>query len=148
MKILVLQGPNINMLGKRKEAHYGAMTMEEIHERIAERASDLGCEVSFFQSNHEGALVDRVQEARDEVAAIIINPAGLTGNGYSLRDALEDSGLPFAEVHLSNIHSREAFRHHSCFTAIAIGQIAGFRWRGYLAALDMIVAAQEDRAAG
>ncbi len=140
MKILLLQGPNINMLGKRKEAHYGSTTMDEIHERLSERANALGCEVSFFQSNHEGALVDQVQASRDDVDAIIINPAGLTGNGYSLRDALEDSGLPFAEVHLSNIHAREPFRHHSVFTAIAVGQIAGFRWRGYIAALEMLEA--------
>ena len=148
MKILVLQGPNINMLGKRKEAHYGSLTMAEIHERITTRASELNCQMSFFQSNHEGALVDQVQSARDDLDAIIVNPAGITGNGYALRDALEDSGVPFAEVHLSNIHAREAFRHHSVFTAIAVGQIAGFRWRGYIAALEMLAAAHEDASAG
>ena len=148
MKILVLQGPNINMLGKRKEAQYGSMTMGEIHERITARAGELNTEVSFFQSNHEGALVDHLQTAREEVDAVIVNPAGITGNGYALRDALEDSGLPFVEVHLSNIHAREAFRHHSVFTAIAVGQIAGFRWRGYLAAFDMLVEAHRDASTG
>ncbi len=140
MKFLVLQGPNLNMLGKRKVEHYGAMTLDEIHGRIEERAGELGCEVTFCQSNHEGDLVDRVHAERDHVQGIIINPAGLTGMGYSLRDAIEDSGLPTAEVHLSNIHAREAFRRHSCFSEIAVGIVAGFRWRGYIAALEMLVA--------
>ena len=140
MTFLVLQGPNLTMLGKRKVEHYGAMTLEEIHSRIEERARDLGCEVTFCQSNHEGDLVDRVHAERDQVQGIIINPAGLTGMGYSLRDAIEDSGLPTAEVHLSNIHAREAFRRHSCFSEVAVGIVAGFRWRGYVAALEMLVA--------
>ena len=140
MKILVLQGPNINMLGRRKAAHYGTVTMDEIHEQMAERAKDLGCEVTFFQSNHQGSLVDEVQERRQDVDGIILNPAGLTGVGYSLRDAVEDSGLPMVEVHLSNIHAREEFRRHSCFSAIAVALVAGFRWRGYIAALEMLVA--------
>lgn len=144
MKFLVLQGPNLNMLGKRKVEHYGAMTLDEIHGRIEERARELGCEVTFCQSNHEGDLVDRVHAERDQVQGIIINPAGLTGMGYSLRDAIEDSGLPTAEVHLSNIHAREAFRRHSCFSEIAVGIIAGFRWRGYVAALEMLIAMAQD----
>ena len=139
MKILVLQGPNLNMLGKRKADHYGLMTLDEIHARLDERADALDCELEFLQSNHEGVLVDRVHEARDRVRGIILNPAGLTGFGYSLRDAVEDSRLPAVEVHLSNIHAREAFRRHSCFSAVAVGQVAGFKWRGYLAALDMLV---------
>ncbi|MDP6780019.1 MAG: type II 3-dehydroquinate dehydratase [Candidatus Latescibacteria bacterium] len=144
MKFLVLQGPNLNMLGKRRVEHYGAMTLDEIHGRIEERARELGCEVTFCQSNHEGDLVDRVHAERDTVQGIIINPAGLTGMGYSLRDAIEDSGLPTAEVHLSNIHAREAFRRHSCFSEIVVGTIAGFRWRGYVAALEMLVAVAQD----
>lgn len=143
-RILVLQGPNINMLGRRKAAHYGTVTMEGLHERVSERAASLGCEVRFFQSNHQGALVDRVQAVRDEVDGIILNPAGLTGVGYSLRDAIEDSELPVVEVHLSNIHAREQFRRHSCFSEIAVGLVAGFRWRGYVAALEMLVATIED----
>ena len=109
MKILVLQGPNLNMLGKRKAAHYGLVTLEEIHSRLEERAGAMGCELEFLQSNHEGVLVDKVQAERDRVQGIILNPGGLTGFGYSLRDAIEDSGLPAVEVHLSNIHAREAF---------------------------------------
>lgn len=148
VKILVLQGPNLNTLGRRKAAHYGALTMDEIHERISARARELGCAVTFFQSNHQGSLVDKVQESRDGVDGVIINPAGLTAVGYSLRDAIEDSGLPTVEVHLSNIHAREEFRRHSCFAAIVLGQIVGFRWRGYIAALEMLVSRiQEDEAA-
>ena len=139
MKILVLQGPNLNMLGKRKADHYGLVTLDEIHARLEERARALGCELECLQSNHEGVLVDRVHEARERVQGIILNPAGLTGFGYSLRDAIEDSRLPTVEVHLSNIHAREAFRRHSCFSAIVVGQVAGFKWRGYIAALEMLV---------
>jgi 3-dehydroquinate dehydratase-2 len=139
LQILVLQGPNINMLGRRKASQYGTVTMDEIHERMSEKAEAIDCELTFFQSNHQGALVDQVQAFREKSNGIILNPAGLTGVGYSLRDAIEDSGLPTVEVHLSNIHAREAFRHHSCFSAIAVGQVVGFRWRGYLAALDMLV---------
>ena len=145
VRILVLQGPNINMLGRRKAAQYGTVTMDEIHERLSVRAGELGCEITFYQSNHQGSLVDKVQETRDDVDGMIINPAGLTGVGYSLRDAIEDSGLPTVEVHLSNIHAREEFRRHSCFSAIVLGQIAGFRWRGYIAALEFLVSSiQED----
>ena len=138
-KILVLQGPNINMLGQRKASQYGTITMDEIHARMTEKAEAIDCSLTFYQSNHQGALVDQVQACRSNHDGIILNPAGLTGVGYSLRDAIEDSGLPTVEVHLSNIHAREAFRHHSCFSAIAIGQVVGFRWRGYLAALEMLV---------
>ena len=139
MKILVLQGPNLNMLGKRKAEHYGAMTLDEIHRRMAARAGELGCELTFLQSNHEGDLVDKIHAERERVGGIIINPAGLTGVGYSLRDAIEDSGLPAIEVHLSNIHAREEFRRHSCISPVAVGQIAGLKWRGYLAALEALV---------
>ena len=138
MRILVLQGPNINALGLRDVSHYGTVTMDEIHRRLEERAAALGCEVECFQSNHEGALVDRIQEAREKVSGVIINPAALTGTGYSLRDAIEDSQLPTVDVHLSNIHAREEFRRHSVISPVALGQIAGFRWRGYLAALAML----------
>ena len=139
MKILVLQGPNINMLGRRKTEHYGAVTMDEIHRRMKDRAEELGCDLLFFQSNHEGALVDKVQELREGVDGIIMNPAGLTTSSVSLRDAIDDSGLPMVEVHLSNIHARDEWRRHSMFSEIAVGIIAGFRWRGYIAALDMLV---------
>ena len=139
MKILVLQGPNINMLGRRKTEHYGTVTMDEIHDRMAKKATVLDCELDFFQSNHEGALVDKVQEIRDTIDGIIMNPAGLTTSSVALRDAIEDSHLPLVEIHLSNIHAREEWRRHSMFSEIAVGIVAGFRWRGYLSALEMLV---------
>jgi len=144
MKILVLQGPNLNMLGKRKTNHYGTVTLEEIHERMAEKASALGCILAFCQSNHEGDLVGKIHELREEVDGLIVNPAGLTGVGYSLRDAIEDSELPTIEVHLSNIHARDEFRRHSCISAVATGQIAGLKWRGYIAALEILKEILED----
>lgn len=144
MNLLVLQGPNLNMLGKRKAEHYGTMTLDDIHSRMTERARELGCELRFCQSNHEGDLIERIHEERERVDGIILNPAGLTGVGYSLRDALEDAGLPFVEVHLSNIHGREEFRRHSVFSAIALGHIAGFRWRSYTAALEVLVGHLKD----
>lgn len=144
MKILILQGPNINMLGRRKTEHYGTVTMDEIHERLENKAGELGCDIVCFQSNYEGALVDKVQEMRDSVDGIVMNPAGLTTTSVSLHDAIEDSGLPLVEIHLSNIHAREEWRRHSMFSEIAVGIVAGFRWRGYLSALDMLVAMLRD----
>ena len=138
MKFLVLQGPNLNMLGKRKTDHYGTVTLDEIHQRMQEKGDSLGCTLVFYQSNHEGDLVGKINDLRDEVDGMIVNPAGLTGVGYSLRDAIEDSELPTIEVHLSNIHAREEFRRHSCISAIAMCQIAGLRWRGYIAALEIL----------
>ncbi len=145
MKILVLQGPNINMLGRRKTEHYGMMTMDEIHRRMSEKSQALGCELVFFQSNHEGALVDQIQEWREKIDGIIMNPAGLTTTSVSMRDAIEDSKLPLVEVHLSNIHAREEWRRHSVFSEIAVGIVAGFRWRGYLAALEMLVGILQEK---
>ena len=140
MKILVLQGPNINMLGKRKAEHYGSVTMEEIHKKMSQKASELGCELTFFQSNHEGAMIDYIQSNSDRVQGIIINAGALTHYGLSMRDALADAGLPTVEVHLSNIHSREEFRRLSVVAALAVGQIAGLGWRGYLYALEYLAA--------
>ncbi len=144
MKILVLQGPNINMLGRRKAEHYGTVTMDEVHARLEQKADELDCEIAFFHSNYEGALVEKVQEMRDSVDGILMNPAGLTTTSVSLRDALEDAGLPLVEIHLSNIHARETWRRHSLFSEIAVGIIAGFRWRGYVSALEMLVGMLRD----
>lgn len=138
MRVLVLQGPNLNMLGKREAGHYGTLTLDEIHRKMSDRAVSLSCDLEFYQSNHEGDLVDKIQSERDNIDGIILNPAGLTGVGYSLRDAIEDSGVPTVEVHLSNIHAREAFRSNSVISAVATGQIVGLRWRGYLAALEVL----------
>ncbi len=135
-KILVINGPNLNNLGRRDPGQYGSMTLPQIETAITERAAELGVEVAFFQSNHEGAIVDYLQENSGDADGIVINPAALTGVGYSIGDALRDAGLPLIEVHLSNIHAREEFRRHSVIAPIAVGQVAGLGWRGYLYALE------------
>ena len=140
MNFLVLNGPNLNMLGKREASYYGVMTLESIQEEIKTKARELDVDVEFFQSNHEGALVDYIQAHSSGASGIIINAGALTHYGISLRDALADSRLPFVEVHLSNIHAREEFRHRSMIAAIAVGQIAGLGWRGYLFALEYLAA--------
>ena len=137
-KILVINGPNLNNLGRRDPGQYGSMTLPEIEAAVKDRARELGVEVAFFQSNHEGAIVDFLQESSEDADGIVINPAALTGVGYSLGDALRDAGLPLIEVHLSNIHAREEFRRNSVVAPIAVGQIAGLGWRGYLYALEHI----------
>ncbi|HIF12426.1 MAG TPA: type II 3-dehydroquinate dehydratase [Dehalococcoidia bacterium] len=135
-KILVINGPNLNNLGRRDPGQYGSMTLPEIEAAITDRAKELGVEVQFFQSNYEGAIVDFLQENAGRADGIVINPAALTGVGYSLGDALRDALLPLIEVHLSNIHAREEFRRHSVVAPIAVGQVAGLGWRGYLYALE------------
>ena len=139
MKILIVNGPNLNRLGIRDPSQYGSDTLADIETRISERAESLNVEVDFFQSNHEGAIVDYLQSAASDAAGLVINAGALTHYGISLRDALADTGLPFVEVHLSNVHAREEFRHHSVMAALAKGQIAGLGWRGYLYALDYLV---------
>ncbi len=140
MKILVIHGPNLNMLGSRQTAVYGDKTLVEIDSLLQKRARELGIELETLQSNHEGALVDFIQEKSPEAAGIIINPGALTHYGLSLRDALADTSLPVIEVHLSNIHAREEFRQQSVIAPIARGQISGLGWRGYIAALEIIAA--------
>lgn len=135
-KILVINGPNLNNLGKRDSSLYGTKTLSDIESDISSRASELGLEVQFFQSNHEGSIVDFIQEASGGANGVIINAGALTQVGYSILDALLDSQLPFIEVHLSNIHAREEFRQKSVFASKAVGQMAGFGPSGYLYALD------------
>ena len=140
MKILVINGTNLNMLGERNKALYGDKTLAEIDTLVQKRAGELGVEVLSFQSNSEGALIDFIQAQAPKADAIIINPGALTHYGLSLRDALADSTLPVIEVHLSNIYAREEWRHKSVIAPIARGQISGLGWRGYIAALEIIAA--------
>jgi 3-dehydroquinate dehydratase-2 len=139
MKILVIHGPNLNMLGKREKSVYGEKTLQQIDALLKKEAKALGVDVVTFQSNHEGALVDFVQEQADSARGIIINPGALTHYGFSLLDALVDSRLPVIEVHLSNIHQREEWRANSIIAPVAQGQISGLGWRGYVAALQILV---------
>ena len=142
MKILVIHGPNLNMLGTRQVAIYGNKSLAEIESQLQRRARELKIELEVFQSNHEGALIDFIQEKAPKAAGIIINPGALTHYGLSLRDALADCSLPVIEVHLTNIYAREEFRHCSVIAPVARGHIAGLGWRGYIAALEFIAAAE------
>jgi 3-dehydroquinate dehydratase-2 len=138
MRILVIHGPNLNMLGKRDKAIYGEKTLQEIDALLKKEARALGVDVVAFQSNHEGALIDFVQEQADSARGIIINPGALTHYGFSLLDALVDSKLPIIEVHLSNIYQRDEWRTRSIVAPIAQGQISGLGWKGYVVALQIL----------
>jgi len=140
MKILVINGPNLNMLGKRDKEIYGGKTLAEIDSLIKEQGEALNMEVVTFQSNSEGALIDFIQEQADSASGIIINPGALTHYGLSLRDVLADTKLPIIEVHLSNIYAREEWRARSVIASIAKGQISGLGWSGYITALRALVA--------
>ena len=139
MKILVINGPNLNMLGVRDVAHYGAKTLRDIEVLMQEKSLALGAILEFFQSNHEGFIVDFIQENYTLASGIIINPGALTHYGLSMRDALEDTKLPIVEVHLSDIHSREEFRKISVVEEIGLKQISGIGWNGYIEALEYLV---------
>jgi len=135
-KILVINGPNLNLLGTREPEIYGRQTLAEIMQALTAEAQAMGLQVESCQSNHEGELVDRVHRAAQEgVSGIIINPGGYTHTSVALRDAISGVGLPTIEIHLSNIHAREAFRQHSYIAPVAIGQICGFGAAGYSLAL-------------
>ena len=135
-EILVLNGPNLNLLGTREPEHYGTMTLEAINERLARQGQAAGHRLSFYQSNAEHELVGRVQQAiKDNVAFILLNPAAFTHTSVALRDAMAAARIPFIEVHLSNVQARESFRKHSYFSDLAVGVISGLGAQGYELAL-------------
>lgn len=140
MKILIINGSNLNMLGKRDKTTYGEKTLPEIDSLLKKQGEKLNVEIVSFQSNSEGALVDFIQQQSSSVNGIVINPGALTHYGLSLRDALADSGLPVIEVHLSNIYAREEWRAKSVIAPVAKGQISGLGWQGYIIALETLVA--------
>lgn len=136
-KLLLLNGPNLNLLGTREPAVYGTQTLADIEQAAVAQARQAGADLEHFQSNHEGALIDRIHAARTEgVEFIVINPGGLTHTSVALRDAFASVAIPFVEVHISNVHARESFRHHSYLSGIARGVICGLGTDGYRFAID------------
>jgi 3-dehydroquinate dehydratase-2 len=144
MTFLVINGPNLNLLGQREPSIYGTRSLQEIEQEIEKRAKELGANVIFFQSNSEGALIDYIQEKSSNCKGIIINPGAYTHYSLSLRDTLSNVKIPVIEVHISNIHGREPFRQRSVIAPVVEGQISGLGWRGYLSALEYLV----DRTSG
>jgi len=138
MKILVINGPNLNMLGTRDKTHYGRLTLEEINEMLLNKAKELEAELVFFQSNHEGEIIDFIQDQSTGAHGILINAGALTHYGYSLRDSLIDARLPIVEVHLSDVNTREEFRKISVMSDIAVDSISGLKEKSYLVGLEAL----------
>ncbi len=145
LRVLVIHGPNLNLLGTREPEIYGRATLEEINAELAGVAKEQGAEIEFFQSNHEGALIDRIQEARSWADGILINPGGLTHTSVALRDSLTATGLPVVEVHLSNVQAREEFRWRSFVSGVAVGVVAGFGPTSYWLGLQGLLDHLEER---
>ncbi len=137
-QILVLHGPNLNLLGVREPEVYGSMTLADVDEKLAELARELGVETRPFQANSEGALIDALHDARLWASGVIFNPGGFTHTSVALRDAVAAIELPVIEVHLSNVHAREEFRRHSYIAPVCVGTVAGFGWHSYAAALRLL----------
>lgn len=145
-KILVVHGPNLNLLGRREPAIYGLVPLEEIDERLRAMAASKGIDLRIVQSNHEGTIVEAIHEAAVWADGLVINPGAYTHYSYAIRDAIAAVDLPAVEVHLSNIHAREAFRRTSVIAPVCLGQISGFGWRSYLLGIEALLMALEDRA--
>ncbi len=141
----MINGPNLNLLGVREPGIYGSQNLQSIEDNIRKQASNLGVDISFYQSNHEGVMIDWIHEAMEKANGIILNPGALTHYSYALRDAISSVRIPVVEVHLSNIHSRESFRHTSVIAPVAVGQIAGFGALSYELGLIALVRHLEDQ---
>jgi 3-dehydroquinate dehydratase-2 len=143
--ILVLHGPNLNLLGTREPEVYGRLTLEDINGRLREAGGTFGLDVRCYQSNSEGALIDALHEARGWANGVVFNPGGYTHTSVALRDAIAAIGIPVVEVHLSNVYAREEFRHHSMISPVCIGKITGFGWRSYLFGLQGLAGILQDQ---
>jgi 3-dehydroquinate dehydratase-2 len=143
-RILLLNGPNLNTLGQREPETYGHDTLDAIVGRVEQRANEIGVEVLAFQSNHEGAMIDFIQEHAADAAGLIVNPGAYGHTSFALRDAIAGSGLAAVEVHISNIYTRESFRHRTVLSAVCRGVITGLGWRGYVYALEYLISGLQE----